>query len=131
MAPLTGVLSDRFLWVWVLVQVHVSECVYERERESAVFYSGKTGKHQRRQECGSVKERERHTERCALLRQKIQKKTDHFPDTTKSCNVESSQLCVFLCAHANKHAFTQVFAVHTQISGFKFCRMQKPSKVSS
>ena len=94
-------------------------CVCMRERERAVFYSGKTGKHQRRQECVCVCVKERETQRekmCSTLAKKI-RKTDHFPATTKSCNAESSQLCVLPRAHANRYAFTQVFAAHTQISG--------------
>ena len=129
MAPLTGVLSDRFLWV--LVQVHVSECVYQRERECCVLLRENWKTSEKAGVWVCVKERETQREMCSTQAKKSGKKTDHFPDTTKSCNVESSQLCVFLCAHANKHAFTQVFAVHTQISGFKFCRLQKPSKMSS
>lgn len=115
MAPLTGVLSDRFLWVWVLVQVHVSECVYERERESAVFYSGKTGKHQRRQECGSVKERETHREMCSTQAKNSEKNrpfSRHYK--VMQCRIFTT-LCVFVhtCKQTRIHA--GICCAHTDL----------------
>ena len=94
-------------------------CVYERERESCVLLreNWKTSEKAGVCVCVCVKERETQREKmCSTLAKKI-RKTDHFPATTKSCNVESSQLCVLPRAHANRYAFTQVFAAHTQISG--------------
>ena len=66
MAPLTGVLSDRFLWVWVLVQVHVSECVYERERERVLCSTRGKLENIREGRSVGVCERERDTQRDVL-----------------------------------------------------------------
>ena len=80
MAPLTGVLSDRFLWVWVLVQVHVSECVYERERERECCVllreNWKTSEKAGVWMC--VKERETHREMCSTQAKNSEKKQTIF-----------------------------------------------------
>ena len=117
MAPLTGVLSDRFLWVWVLVQVHVSECVYERERERVLCSTQGKLENIREGRSVGVCERERDTQRDVLYSgKKFRKKNRPFSRHYKvmQCRIFTT-LCVFVrtCKQTRIHA--GICCAHTDL----------------
>ena len=115
MAPLTGVLSDRFLWVWVLVQVHVSECVYERERECCVLLRENWKTSEKAGVWVCVKERETQREMC-FTQAKNSEKNRPFSRHYKvmQCRIFTT-LCVFVrtCKQTRIHA--GICCAHTDL----------------